>query len=730
MNNHHLLQVSRKILLMLLMTTPVLSVAQDRSLFFLQEIVNYKYYPRSAGNGFRSTPDGEYYTIISQDGKRIEKYAYKTGEKVAVLFDKNTARDANIGRIDDYLISNDEKRIVLLTNRKPLYRRSAFYDAYYYEVRRNLVMPLNKTVGQIRIPTFSPNGRMMAYVIDNDIYVRKFDYDTEVRVTTDGKWNHLLNGITDWVYEEELYTINTLTWSEDSKYLTFLRTDESKVPLFGMTIFGKGNYPYSYDYKYPKAGEINSTTTIQHYSIENRNTVQLLSKETAQEELYIPRLEYHNGLLYAFTLNRNQNQFRIYQVNPDTHLSKLWLKHSDDKYIDTNNWVLQLQITPKGTYYVSDENGNPQIYLYATNGARLRQLTSGDEVTKVYGVAPSGEVFYQVAAPTPMDRQVRATELNGKTRIMSPEKGTSEATFSAGLNFYLLKHSSVDQLPRYTLHQSSNAKQISLLEDNAELAKELKQKELLKKEFITLATKSGQTLNAWMVQPLNFDPNKRYPVVMIQYSGPGSQQVLNRFSLGWEQVLAQEGFIVVSVDGRGTGARGRDFLKCTYLKLGLLESQDQIEAAQALANLPYVDKDNIAIWGWSFGGYNVLMSMARGNGTFKAGIAVAPPTDWRLYDTIYTERYMRTPQENHSGYDASSVFSYVDGIKGKLLIVQGTADDNVHFQNTMLLVPHLVEHNIPYMMLIYPDKDHGIHGGNTSHHLYTQMINFLKMNLK
>ena len=701
--------------------------------FELKDLIEYKYYPRSAGAGFRSLPGGEYYTIMNKERTKILKCAYATGETVETLFDADTARDADFDFIDDYVISPTGHYIILLTKTEPIYRRSRTHTAYQYDVRRNLVSPLNKTEGRVRIPTFSPNGRMAAYVIDNDIYIKKFDYDTEVRVTSDGKINSVMNGVTDWVYEEELYLTNSLTWSEDSKYLTFLKSDESEVKMFGMTIYGQGIYPSLYEYKYPKPGEKNSRVTIEHYNVDNRSSAPLLEEILGQEELYIPRMEYHDGMLYAFTLNRNQNHLRIYQVNPDSRVAKLWLAHKDDKYIDTNNWVLQLQITDKGTYYVSDEAGHPEIYLYNKGGARERKLTDSPyDVTRVYGVSETGEVFYQVAAPTPMDRQLRATALNGKTRILSPENkgGTAEAVFSDGMVYYLQSFSTINDVPRYTLHLAKNAKEIKVLEDNAALSDKLRGMALAKREFRTVKTASGQELNALFTYPIGFDSNKKYPVVMTQYSGPGSQTALNEFRLDWEQILAGEGFIVVSVDGRGTGGRGRDFLKCTYMNLGELESTDQIEAAQAIGRLPYVDAENIGIWGWSFGGYNTLMSMARGKGTFKAGIAVAPPTDWRLYDSIYTERYMRTPGENKRGYDNASVMTHISGLSGELLIVHGTADDNVHFQNTMQLVPALIKYDKHYSMLVYPDQAHGISFGHARPHVYEQFVRFFKQNLQ
>lgn len=696
----------------------------------LPEINKGAFYAYSAGNGFRSLPSGNEYTIQSYDRAQILKYDYKSGAVLDTLFDVNKARECNFKDFDDYLISDNGLHIILLRETTPIYRRSRSYTAYHYDVRRNMVSPLSSEKGQIRIPTFSPNGRMLAYVRDNDIYIKKFDYDTEVRVTHDGKINHVMSGVTDWVYEEELYAINLMAWSDDSQYLAYVRTDESDVMMYEMPIYGKDNYPHSYKYKYPKAGETNSSVSLHLYHTDNRNTVPVLEKELTTEPLYIPRIEFVHGNLYAYTLNRNQNNFRVYQINPKSRVAKLFLQDKAEQYIDTNNWVLQMKITPNGTYYVHDASGRPQIYKYSTAGTMEKQLTTQDaDVAEFYGVSDDGEIYYAVAEPTPMDRTLWAMDKKGKTRRLSPERGTSDATFSANHKYYLMSHSSTDQVPHYGIYATKNGKELVMLEDNEELAAKIKATPHASKEFITIHTKSGQDLNAWMIKPRDFDPHRTYPLIMTQYSGPGSQQVLNSFSFGWEQYLAEQGFIVACVDGRGTGNRGRDFLKCTYMKMGYLESTDQIEAAQALGELPYIDAKNIGIFGWSFGGYTVLMSMTRGNGTFQAGVAVAPPTDWRLYDSIYTERYMRTPQENPKGYKETSVMTYVDGLKGNLLIIQGSADDNVHMQNTMLLVPELIRADKDYQMLMYTDKNHGIYGGNTRNQLYRQITNYFTLHL-
>lgn len=704
------------------------SAAQELT---LPQITQGEFYARSAGNGFRSLPSGTEYTIQSQDKTQILKCDYKTGKVLEILFDSAKARECNFTDFDDYLISDNGLHIILLRETSPIYRRSRAYTAYHYDVRRNLVSPLGSTAeGQIRIPTFSPNGRMLAYVRNNDIYIKKFDYNTEVRVTTDGRVNHVMSGVTDWVYEEELYATNLMAWSNDSRYLAYVRTDESEVKMYGMTLFGNSNYPRSYDYKYPKAGEQNATVSLHLYHTDNRSSVPVLEKELSTEPLYIPRIEFVNGTLYAYTLNRNQNNLRVYQINPDSHVSKLFLQDKAEKYIDTNSWVLQMKITPDGAYYVHDATGRPQVYKYSTAGTLEKQLTSQNaDITEFYGVSASGEIYYAVAEPTPMDRTIWAMDARGRARRLSPERGTSKATFSANHKYYLLSHSTTEQVPHYGIFATANGKEQVMLEDNAELARKISQTPHPTKEFITVRTKDGQELNAWIIKPRNFVPSRKYPMVMTQYSGPGSQEVLNEYSLGWNEYLAEQGFIVACVDGRGTGARGSEFMKSTYLRMGVLESTDQIEAAQALGELPYVDEKNIGIFGWSFGGYNVLMAMTRGEGTFQAGVAVAPPTDWRLYDSIYTERYMRTPQENPKGYEETSVMTHVDGLKGNLLIVQGSADDNVHMQNTMLLVPHLVSADKDYSMLVYTDKDHGIHGDNTRNQLYRQITNYFILHL-
>lgn len=695
----------------------------------LPDIYSGAYSALTFGYNIRPLGDGVHYSMLTPDRSRIVKCSYRTGKEVATLFDCKSARDCDFDHFDNYLISDNGLRIIILRERRGIYRRSATYKAYHYDVRRNRVEPLSKSGERLRDPLFSPDGRMAAYIINNDIYITKFDYNTEVRVTTDGAVNKVLNGATDWVYEEELYATSLMTWSDDSQYLCFLRSDESKVKTFDMTIFGRGNYPYTYEYKYPKAGEANSEVSLRLYQVDNRKTVTL--DLGLQEEYYVPRIDFFKGSFYIFTLNRHQNHLRTFQVNPASKVAKLWLEEKDEWYIDSNSWVRELLFDESGVYYVSERSGRPQLYRLGHNGVIEQQLTEGDyDVDTFYGVTKQGEVVYSLCYPTPMDRTIFALDKRGRRRALSPEGGSNSATFSSDLSYYLLMHQSTTEVPTYELRETKGAKQMVMMYDNAPLRERLKGVRYSKKEFTTIRTKSGVELNAWILKPLDFDPNKQYPLVMTQYSGPGSQEVRNKFSLGWDEYMAQEGFIVACVDGRGTGGRGSHFKKQTYLKMGLMESQDQIEAAQALAELPYVDGKRMGIFGWSFGGYTVLMSMMRGEGTFASGVAVAPPTDWALYDTIYTERYMRTPQENPKGYHDTAVLSYVDKLQGDLLIVQGTADDNVHMQNTMLLTERLIAADKDYRMLIYTDKDHSIYGGNHRNHLFRQITNHFKRSLQ
>lgn len=695
----------------------------------LKEITGGKFAQVSATGEMRSLPDGEHYTAMNPEHNMIIRYAYKTGRPVDTLFYTRSARECTFDRFDGYAIGPNGHRILIWRETEPIYRRSWKAVVYDYDVRRNYVKPLTDSKSKQMIPTFSPDGRMCAYVRDNDIWLKKFDFDTEVQVTRDGAPGKILNGVTDWVYEEEFAVTNLMSWSPDSKYLAFVRTDESEVPEYEMQMYGHGLYPGCYRYKYPKPGEKNSTVGVRVYSVENKDIKPLPVPLDADG--YIPRIKFtaDPDQLAVMTLNRNQNLFRMYYVHPKSTVPKLILQEENPCYVDSE-LLDSFTFTSAGFTCVSEQDGYAHIYQYSPTGVRQRQVTKGDwDVTRLIGVDPkTNTVYYESAEESPLRRAVYKIDAKGKKTKLSDREGTNSATFSANYAYYVNKYSNAATPMTITVHDAKG-KVLRVLQDNANLKKRLSEYAYRPKEFLTVTTESGVELNGWIVKPADFDPAKKYPVLMVQYSGPNSQQVLDQYGFDWEQYLAHRGILVACVDGRGTGARGEKFRKCTYLKMGLLESQDQVEAARALGKLPYIDASRMAIWGWSFGGYNTLMALSRGNGTFKAGIAVAPPTDWKYYDSIYTERFMRTPQQNPEGYAATSPVNLAKDLQGKLLLVHGTADDNVHIQHSMAYINALVEAGKPYKMLVYPDRNHSIYGGNTRYHLYTSMADFLFENL-
>ncbi len=696
----------------------------------LKEITDGKFRQVTAIGEMRSLPDGEHYTAMNADKDMIIKYAYRTGEPVDTLFNARTARECTFTDFDGYTISSTGHHILVWREREPIYRRSYKAVVYDYDVRRNYVKPISDVEGKQMIPTFSPDGRMCAYVRDNNIWIRKFDYDTEVQVTKDGELNKILNGITDWVYEEEFAVTNLMAWSPDSEYLTFVRFDESEVPEYSMQVYGDGTYPSYYNFKYPKAGERNSKVTVHAYNVQTRDTKEL--KVPLEGEYYIPRITFTKNpdQLAVMVLNRQQNVFNMYYANPKSGVFRLILRDENACYVDSE-WLSSIHFMSSGFTYVSERDGFAHIYLYSPTGVMQRQVTQGNwDVTRFLGVDEETKaVYYESAEESPIRRSVYKVDAKGVKTRLSTGEGMNSATFSDNFAYFVNTYSNAKTPARITVNETKTKKELRMLQDNAALRERLAGYSFAQKEFMKIHTESDLELNAWMVKPVDFDPSKRYPVLMTQYSGPNSQEVLDQYEFDWEQYLASKGIIVVCVDGRGTGACGEAFRKCTYLRMGELESRDQVEAARALGKLPYIDKDRIAIWGWSFGGYNTLMALSVGQGTFKVGIAVAPPTDWKYYDTVYTERFMRTPQENFEGYAATSPLRRVKDLQGKLLLVHGTADDNVHFMQTLAYAEALVQANKQFDMHVYKDRNHSIFGGNTRYHLYTKMSNYLFDNL-
>ena len=693
----------------------------------------------------RPLADGETYGQMSADGKRVESYSFRTGQQVAVLFDVATARGAKLEEVDDYIMSPDGRRMLIQTQTKSIYRHSFTAVYYIYDIRNNKLEPLSDG-GPQQTPVFSPDGNQIAFVRDNNIYLVKLLYDNaESQVTKDGKRNEIINGIPDWVYEEEFSTNSSMVFSADSKQLVWVRYDESAVKQYSMQLF-KGlypertefaEYPGAYTYKYPVPGEVNSQVSVWSYDIQSRQTRKIAVPLDADG--YIPRIKATSdpSKIAVFTMNRHQDQLRIYMANPLSTVCQLAIEDQVEKYIKEE--VLdEVQITDQHILLPSERDGFNHLYLYNLNGQLQRQIvTDKYEVREVYGYdEKTGDTYFAANPNGPLEQQVMVAHANGKLETLTVKAGVNRAIFSQNFKYFINSWSDINHPVVYTLCQN-NGKTLLTLIDNQKLLKKLADYELGTKEFFSFTTSEGVQLNGWMVKPADFNPQKQYPVIMYQYGGPGSQQVLNQWGIGMngngailEQYLCQEGYICVCVDNRGTGGRGAAFEKCTYLRLGELEARDQVETALWLGQQTYVDKERIGIWGWSYGGWNTLMSMSEGRPVFKAGVAIAPPTNWRFYDTIYTERYMRTPQENKQGYDDVNPIARAAQLHGALLICHGLADDNVHYQNTAEYVEALVQADKDFRQLVYTNRNHSIYGGNTRNHLFRQAIDHFNANLK
>ncbi len=723
-----------KILLCMAMSFLTSAFAMSQQLT-IEDINAGQYYARSI-RGVTPMNDGEHYTQLSPDNKRIVKYSYKTGKEVGVIFDVETARECNLEKIQGYIFSPDEKRILIETEREPIYRRSYSSVYHLYSVENNKLSEL--TEGKIRIPVFSPDGNLIAFVRDNNIFLIKLLYGgSESQITKDGEINKVINGAPDWVYEEEFGYNSALTFSPDNKMIAYVRWDESNVKSFEFPMY-KGDcpaymqyaeYPGKYTYKYPVAGEDNSKVSVKTFDIFSKvtRTMQL----PIEDDAYIPRIRFTNNpeQLAIMTINRHQNRFDMYYANPRSGVCKLILR-------DESNWYIKESIYDNIKFYdkyfslLSEKDGFAHLYWYTINGTLVKQVTQGKfEVKSFLGWDEKSNTFYYVSNEgSPLRTAVWKTDGKGRKTCLSQKEGMNNAMFSAGMKYFINFFNNTETPTEVTINDN-NGKTIATLMDNADLKAKVAGMKMPEKEFFTFTTPEGYELNGWMMKPVDFDSSKKYPVLMFQYSGPGSQQVLDTWSVSWETYMATQGYIAVCVDGRGTGGRGAAFEKCTYLSIGVKEADDQVSAAKYLGTLPYIDKDRIAIWGWSYGGYMTLMSMSQGSNVFKAGIAVAAPTDWRFYDTVYTERFMRTPQENKEGYDKASAINRIDKLHGKLLMVHGTADDNVHYRNMAEYCEELVQHDKYCDMQIYTNRNHNIMGGNTRNHLYKKLTNYIKENL-
>ena len=709
----------------------------------LQDVVNGTYRAQSI-YGLKPMLDGEHYTQISKDHKRIVKYSFKTGKEVATIFDVATARNSTLKSFDDYIMSPDESLILIQTETKPIYRRSFTAVYYLYNVKNRTLEPLSNN-GPQQVPLFSPDSHQIAFVRNNNIYLIKLLFgNSESQVTKDGEYNKVLNGIPDWVYEEEFGFNRAFDFSADSRMIAYIRFDESQVPMFSFPWY-KGmapekkeyaTYPGSYNYKYPKAGVSNSKVSVHTFDIKSHVTRKM--ELPIDSDGYVPRIKFTSDpeKLAIMTLNRHQNRFDIYMANPRSAICKVAIRDEAEQYIKEQAYS-DIVFYPEHIVLMSERDGYNHLYLYTIGGNLVKQITKGNfEVKEFLGWDQKANVFYYTSNEgSPLRTAVYKIDGKGKKTKLSTRTGTNNALFSKNLNYYINTYSSAQTPTLITLNNNKGQEMVTLL-DNKELKSKIAQLNMPTKEFFTFKTQEGVELNGWMMKPVNFNPSKKYPVIMHQYSGPGSQQVLDKWGIGsfgdggmFEAVMCDKGYIMVCVDGRGTGGRGAAFEKCTYLSIGVKEAIDQAQAAKYLSTLPYIDGSRIGIWGWSYGGYNTLMSMSEGSGAFKAGVAIAAPSDWRFYDSVYTERFMRTPKENGDGYNSSSAINRVHQLKGKLLLIHGSADDNVHFQNFMEYNEALIQANIQFETQIYTNRNHGISGGNTRNHLMNRVANFFLQNL-
>lgn len=709
----------------------------------LPDITSGKFAAKTV-NGINPIEGTDTYARISQDGERVVCCSFKTGKELSVLFDVKNTMGCKIDGFDDYVLSPDGKRMLIQTKTERIYRRSFKADFYIYNIESRRLDRLSDGDKQ-QIPTWSPDGQQVAFVRGGNIFLVKLLYDNaEIQVTKDGKFNEVINGLPDWVNEEEFGFNSALTFNADGTMICWIRYDESKVKTYSLEMY-KGmkpakeeydTYPGFYSYKYPKAGEDNSTVSAWSYDIKSHKINRL--QVPLDADGYMPRIKPTNDpmRIVVYTMNRHQDDLCLYAVNPRSTVAQLIIKEHVDKYV-REEAMEGVKFVGDKILLPSDRSGYTKLYIYNMNGQLQRTIGDGNyDITSVYGYDPkTGDVYYQAAALGATDRQVYVTHKNGKTVRLTDREGWNTAFFSGDFQYFVNTWSDYNT-PYVFTTRTRDGKLINTIEGNKAVKQLVSDYGFCKREPFSFTTSEGVVLNGWMVKPKDFDANKKYPVIMHQYSGPGSQQVTNSWSAGsmgqggaFDSYLAQEGFIVVSVDGRGTGGRGSEFEKCTYLNLGNLESKDQVETALYVGSLPYVDKDRIGIWGWSYGGFNTLMSMSEGRGVFRAGVAIAPPTNWKYYDSVYTERYMRTPKENPDGY-ATNPIERAPKLHGALLICHGTADDNVHPQNTYEYSEALVQADKDFRELFYTNRNHSIFGGNTRNHLLRQVAQFFKTELK
>ena len=681
----------------------------------------------------KSMKNTNQYTVLNSDRntktQQIDLYDYATLKQVTTLISTKDFPLLTDG-IDSYTFSLDEKQLLIANNSNQIYRHSFTADYFLYNIATK---ELSKILNQAQEPTFSPDGKKIAFAKENNLFVYEISSKNIIQITKDGQKNTIINGITDWVYEEEFAFVRAFDWSADSKNIGFIRFDESQVPEFSMDLYQKSLYPTSETFKYPKAGEKNAEVSLHIYNVETKSKQDINLDN--YNDFYIARLQWTKdaNVLSAQVLNRHQDNLDLLFIDANSETSKIVLNEKDKAYVDVTDNLTFLK--DNSFIWTSEKDGFNHIYLYDKNGKLKNQITKGKwEVTAYYGFDEKNKtIYYQSVENGSILRDVYKISLDGKSKMkLSQQIGTNTATFSPNFDYFINTYSSATSPNLFSLNSSKDGKSIQTIVDNTALSDKIKNYDLPTKEFFELTTEKGIKLNAWMFKPKDFDTNKKHPVFMYQYSGPGSQQVANDWldtNDYWFMMLTQQGYIVACVDGRGTGFKGADFKKCTQKELGKLELEDQIDAARVIGNYSYVDKSRIGIFGWSYGGFMSSNCILKGADVFKMAIAVAPVTNWRFYDSIYTERYMQTPQENPTGYDDNSPINFAKKLKGNYLLIHGTADDNVHVQNSMQMIEALVQANKQFDWAIYPDKNHGIYGGYTRIQLYNKMTNFIKEKL-
>ncbi|WP_372474333.1 S9 family peptidase [Capnocytophaga sp. ARDL2] len=696
----------------------------------VEQIWGGKFQPKTMQD-LQSLPKSNQYVVLERNGlhTEINVYDFLTQQKVYTAF--SNEKFPQVTEISNIQFSEDENLVLFATNYAPIYRHS--FTSIFYIYNRTTEKLIKISNSQIQEPTINPQGTHVAFVFQNNLHILDLNTLQTDKITTDGKKNHIVNGITDWVYEEEFGFVRAFEWNKSGTTLAYIKFDESQVPEFSMNVYGKDLYPKQEVFKYPKAGEKNAKVSLHLYDIEQKLTKNI--DFSSYNDFYIPRIKWTNDsdLLSVQILNRHQNELNFNLVNAKTLKKEIIIKETDKAYVDIHDNLTFLN--DNSFIWTSEKSGYNHLYHYSIKGKLIKQITDGNwEVTQYYGLNEKTKtIYYQSVERGSIYRDVYSISLNGKNKkLLSKNKGTNSAVFNSQYTHYINKFSSTEKAPSYDLADAIDGKLLKNLVSNQRLEEIINGYRLPKKKFFTIKNELGHDLNAYMIQPTNKEAGKKYPLLMFQYSGPGSQQVADTWLSGndlWHQSLAQQGYAILCVDGRGTGYKGADFKKCTQKELGKYEVEDQIFVAKQMAQREDIDESRIGIWGWSFGGFMSSNCLFQANEVFKTAIAVAPVTSWRFYDTIYTERFMTTPQENPSGYDENSPITHAHKLKGNYLLIHGTADDNVHVQNAMVLINKLVHQNKNFDWLIYPDKNHGIYGGFTRVQLYNKMTDFILQKL-